>query len=50
MKDEKLEAILNKVGGVFDAAYEYAADDEERAYIIKVEYELHCYLKERGLL
>jgi hypothetical protein len=50
MMDEKLDAILNKVGGIFDSAYEYAADDEERAYIIKVEYELHCYLKEKNLM
>lgn len=50
MKDEKLEAILNKISGIFDSAYEFAADDEEKAHICLVERELHLYLQERGLL
>ena len=50
MKDEKLEAILNKVSGIFDSAYEFAENDEEKAYICLVEQELHLYLQGRGLL
>ena len=50
MKDKRLDEILNKVSGVFDSAYEFAADEEEREYINEVQYELHKYLLEKGLL
>lgn len=48
--DKRLDEILNKVNGIFDQAYEAAADDEEKEYINQVEMELHNYLKEKGLL
>ena len=50
MKNERLEEILNKVGGIFDSAYEFAADEEEKEYINSVEQELHEYLLEEGLI
>lgn len=48
--DKRLEEILNKISGIFDQAYETAADDEEKEYINQTETELHDYLKEKGLL
>lgn len=50
MADERLISILDKVSGIFDSAYEFAEDNEEKAHICLVEQELHLYLQERGLL
>ena len=50
MKDNRLDEILDKVSGVFDAAYEFSTDDEDRDYINVVENELREYLKEKGLI
>ncbi len=50
MKDKELEAILEKISGIFDSAYEFAEDDEEKIYICEVEADLHNYLKKKGVL
>ena len=48
--DTRLKDILNKINGIFYAAYMFAADDEEKIYICEVERDLYIYLKEKGLL
>ena len=50
MKDKELETILNKINGIFDSAYEFAEDDEEKSYICEVEVDLYNYLKKKGML
>ncbi len=50
MKDNTLKEIMNKVSGIFDSAFEFAEDEEERNYINQVENELHSYLKNKGLI
>ena len=50
MKDKELEAILKKISGIFDYAYESTEDDEEKIYICEVEADLHNYLKKKGML
>ena len=48
--DTRLKDILNNVSGIFDSAYEFAEDDEEKIYICEVEKDLYAYLKEKGLI
>ena len=50
VKDERLDAILNKLSGIFDCAYLYADDEEGREYINNTENEMYMYLKDHGLL
>ena len=50
MKKNELKEIMNKVNGIFDSAYEFAADEEEKEYISSVEQELYEYLLEKGLI
>ena len=50
VKDERLDAILNKLSGIFDCAYFYADGEEEREYINNTENELYMYLNDHGLL
>lgn len=50
MKDKRLEEILNKIGGVFDFAYENAADEEKEEYINSIEDELYGWLCDEGYI
>jgi hypothetical protein len=48
--DCTLEELLNKLSGILDQAYEYAADSDEKSYICKVEDALHDNLRKAGLI
>lgn len=48
--DTRLEEILNKISGIFDSAYVFAEDEEEKEYINSIEQELREYLVDKGLI
>lgn len=46
----ELHELLDKISGIFDMAYEFTDDDEEKIYICEVEADLHEFLRKRGML
>lgn len=50
LEDCTLSELLDKLSGILDQAYEFAEDEEERAYICNVENALHERLRQEGVL